>query len=226
MKRIAILSLFLSLGLIFVQPLQADTINYAIQANFAYEGPDPLGIGSGTGTLSLNLILASSPSNSYSFSFLSEARYNFYGQSTVTLSGTNSDGTYPVVSGTAELDNFFSNSIGPSHRDYFDFRPEFIISGNLMSSHIEVGLPESFWGDGEAPLPTLLSQSDVNFASGYIVTPGVPGGLDYQVNYHFTNDTLPTALTVSSQVVPVPPTIWLLGSSLLGLAGWRRFRKG
>ncbi len=27
------------------------------------------------------------------------------------------------------------------------------------------------------------------------------------------------------QCVPLPPTAWLLGSSLLGLAGWRRFRK-
>jgi hypothetical protein len=26
--------------------------------------------------------------------------------------------------------------------------------------------------------------------------------------------------------VPLPPTVWLLGSGLLGLAGWRRFRKG
>jgi hypothetical protein len=25
---------------------------------------------------------------------------------------------------------------------------------------------------------------------------------------------------------PVPPTVWLLGSGLLGLAGWRRLRKG
>jgi PEP-CTERM motif len=31
---------------------------------------------------------------------------------------------------------------------------------------------------------------------------------------------------VEGTVVPLPPTMWLLGSSLLGLAGWRRFRKG
>jgi hypothetical protein len=31
--------------------------------------------------------------------------------------------------------------------------------------------------------------------------------------------------TVEGTVVPLPPTVWLLGSSLLGLAGWRRFRK-
>jgi PEP-CTERM motif len=25
--------------------------------------------------------------------------------------------------------------------------------------------------------------------------------------------------------VPLPPTVWLLGSGLLGLTGWRRFKK-
>ena len=30
----------------------------------------------------------------------------------------------------------------------------------------------------------------------------------------------------SIDVVPLPPTVLLLGSGLLGLAGWRRFRKG
>lgn len=29
-----------------------------------------------------------------------------------------------------------------------------------------------------------------------------------------------------NNVVPLPPTVLLFGSSLLGLAGWRRFRKG
>jgi hypothetical protein len=30
----------------------------------------------------------------------------------------------------------------------------------------------------------------------------------------------------SPNSVPLPPTVLLLGSGLLGLAGWRRFRKG
>jgi hypothetical protein len=33
------------------------------------------------------------------------------------------------------------------------------------------------------------------------------------------------AFSVEGTAVPLPPTVWLLGSSLLGLAGWRRFRK-
>jgi hypothetical protein len=60
MKRIA-------LGLIFVQPLQADTIAYTIHGDFvATPGgfPDPWGIGSGSGTASINFTLAPPPTSS------------------------------------------------------------------------------------------------------------------------------------------------------------------
>lgn len=30
----------------------------------------------------------------------------------------------------------------------------------------------------------------------------------------------------ATPAVPVPPTVWLMGSGLLGMIGWRRFRKG
>ncbi len=33
-------------------------------------------------------------------------------------------------------------------------------------------------------------------------------------------------LIICENVVPVPPTLFLLGSGLLSMAGWRRFRKG
>jgi len=33
-------------------------------------------------------------------------------------------------------------------------------------------------------------------------------------------------IDLPSKVVPLPPTVILLGSGLLGLVGWRRFRKG
>jgi hypothetical protein len=45
------------------------------------------------------------------------------------------------------------------------------------------------------------------------------GSADY---IGFDNITLGSATPGN---VPVPPTVWLLGSSLLGLVGWRRFRK-
>jgi hypothetical protein len=33
-------------------------------------------------------------------------------------------------------------------------------------------------------------------------------------------------VSLDVHVVPLPPSVFLLGSGLLGLAGWRRFRKG
>jgi hypothetical protein len=41
-------------------------------------------------------------------------------------------------------------------------------------------------------------------------------GVDDDLFFHTWVDTAP---------VPLPPTFWLLGSGLLGLGGWRRFRK-
>lgn len=44
--------------------------------------------------------------------------------------------------------------------------------------------------------------------------------------FSYDNEALWLNSTISSiNVVPLPPTVWLLGSGLLGLAGWRRFRK-
>lgn len=53
-------------------------------------------------------------------------------------------------------------------------------------------------------------------------TAGDPGTLFFTAG----SDGEPRSLLGSVAPVPVPPTVWLLGSSLLGLAGWRRFRKG
>jgi hypothetical protein len=50
----------------------------------------------------------------------------------------------------------------------------------------------------------LLSPGDYLFMQGFVLY----GEMDSLVN-----------------IVPVPGAVWLLGSGLLGLAGWRRFRK-
>jgi hypothetical protein len=47
------------------------------------------------------------------------------------------------------------------------------------------------------------------------------GWNDWREGNHLTG-----IIEVASQVVPLPPSAWLLGSSLLALVGWRRFRKG
>lgn len=42
----------------------------------------------------------------------------------------------------------------------------------------------------------------------------------------WTNWPLNLGVRIEAAPVPVPPTVWLLGSGLLGLAGWRKFKKG
>jgi hypothetical protein len=96
MKRIALFSLVLALGLIFVQPLHADTIAYTLQANFsrpAESEGDPLGIGSGTGSVIFNFMLAPPAVYTNSDGNLNVADYAGINP-TLTLIGTNADGTY------------------------------------------------------------------------------------------------------------------------------------
>jgi len=43
-----------------------------------------------------------------------------------------------------------------------------------------------------------------------------------QGNYYQT----PVSVSIASfEVVPLPGAVWLLGSGLLGLVGWRRFKQ-
>jgi hypothetical protein len=218
MKRIAILPLFFALGLIFVQPLQADTIAYTIQANMGLlSSLDPLGIGSGSGTATINFTVAPPP-------YLIAGNISTYYEElyrpvdlTLTLSGTNANGTHTNFSSSSvAFSNFFSSSnfndefmLG-MHLQIFDRKYEFLVW---------LFLPLSFWSDSEEPpLPKLLSTSDVT--DMYPICIIDETGIRPEPQYTFLN------LQVTSQVVPVPPTIWLLGSGLLGLGGWRRFRKG
>ena len=54
---------------------------------------------------------------------------------------------------------------------------------------------------------------------------GVAG--EYYANSSGVNSNIggPYQMQLSSNVVPLPGTAWLLGSGFLGLAGWRRFKK-
>jgi hypothetical protein len=59
------------------------------------------------------------------------------------------------------------------------------------------------------------------------ITVALGGIVDFAVGYgtdgSYYNDT--TGLSATITTVPVPSTLLLLGSGLLGLGGWRRFRK-
>jgi len=70
------------------------------------------------------------------------------------------------------------------------------------------------------PLLPLLA-SGVVAGTGF-TTPLGPGTYTYLMQQ--TSGPL-TSYTLEFQVVPAPAAVWLLGSGLLGLAGWRRYHR-
>jgi hypothetical protein len=219
MKRIALLTLILALGLITVQPVRADIINYTLQATFAaYSNApsDPWGIGSGTGTAVLNFTLAPPPSSTSGTPNVNAiANYDAL-SATLTLLGTNVDATYAVLA-TSGIDNEFSSS--PATGDAMRVETTFTTSsgGSYTFSAVWGLLDKNFWGDSEVPpLAKLVDTADIIFAAVDIANP------THEERYYYAFDE---AITINSQVVPVPGSIWLLASGLLGLGAWRRFRK-
>jgi hypothetical protein len=108
---------------------------------------------------------------------------------------------------------------------YFAFDPNGVVSGYSKAKYA-LGwwdpttsgfVAGQFIESGFYEVP--IGQSDVN------------AGLYGQLTWDFSNaptGALPAFSAYSesyAQVVPIPPTLLLLGSGLMGLAGWRRFRK-
>lgn len=141
---------------------------------------------------------------------------------TLTLSGTNADGIYTPSSANIQgygqqqalLVNAFSTASAPY--DDLDGSIEVNISGKEYYVSYSLFLRQSFWSDNENPAsPKLLSQDDIELASiNIMLLPNLTGEID---TCYVTNDVT---------VVPLPPTVLLFGSGLLGLVGWRRFRNG
>jgi hypothetical protein len=214
MRKIIFLALALALGFLPAQPLQADTISFTIQADF-FSAPgagDPWGIGSGPGTASFDFTVSPSPSREKSTTE-SISAYYLSGSPTLSLTGTNLNGVYsnPAFNQIVLVNSF-------NGADQYSGLFFFPLAGKTYTFAFCMELPASFWGTSQdPPLPELLSQSDV-------ICPlygEIRDSANYLVDiYRFSN------LTVSSQVVPGPPTLWLLASGLAGLAALsRRFRR-
>jgi hypothetical protein len=211
MQKTISLALALALSLLLVQPLQADTISFTIEENFvkAPGASDPWGIGSRNGTAAFNFTLSPSPDREKSTTAGVSAFY-LPGSPTLTLSGTNADGVY---SNPSYKQIVFANSFNGA--DEFSGLFFFPIAGKTYTLAFCMELPASFWGSSpDPPLPELLSPSDVICQSYGEIRDADHFLVDI---YRFAN------LTVSSQVVPGPPTVWLLASGLAGLGALRRW---
>jgi len=121
------------------------------------------------------------------------------------------------VGGVPVFSKVFTNVDGTS-----DYTPS---SGVLLSSGTYLGF-HSGWVDSAYNMYLESAFQDIShtgssltiewFASG----PVWQGGNDESWGI----DNLQVVLN-SDNPVPLPPTVWLLGSGLLGLVGWRGFRK-
>jgi hypothetical protein len=92
------------------------------------------------------------------------------------------------------------------------------------------------WSDDQIAEANVHDQWEV-YNSGSVdkLSYLVPGD-DYELNlscsalaYYYFSDTAFVDVSLRNfqlNAVPPPPTVWLVGSGLLSLAGWRRFRKG
>jgi hypothetical protein len=126
------------------------------------------------------------------------------------------------------------------------------VVGNLPTSGVNTIVLQTFDNDGDPNTP-FAAGTAANLIAAQITSPGAgffiyfnqgldlprlvfstdlnDNTADLKVLFRMTNLTgddgraaIPT-FTASNFQIPLPPTMLLLGSGLLGLAGWRRFKK-
>jgi hypothetical protein len=151
------------------------------------------------------------------------------------------DGKLGFTTGT-----FMNMAYGTNGREYyFDTGGIFTITGAIPNAGItdpntilyQAAFLHPDWSDSIELLPHLLSQYGLNefigYLSGYLNGDlNAYCGLSPTSTHYYgeidLNSIGPYTLCGNVQTVatPVPPTALLLGSSLLALLGWRRFRKG
>lgn len=114
--------------------------------------------------------------------------------------------TDPVSPGSPGFWNHhFTSTLDTRYNSSATLKPGYIWlewDGNLPGSVYPIGTSATFSFRADAP-PGLSEGVVVTFTGGYI---------GYEA--------------IMTSPVPLPPTMLLLGSGLLGLGAWRRFRKG
>jgi hypothetical protein len=78
----------------------------------------------------------------------------------------------------------------------------------------------TYWVVADASV-AQINLDDFNISAGGLVSTLMASGITgWNVDYAVFG-----AMNSVSSAVPIPGAVWLLGSGLLGLGGWRRFRK-
>lgn len=102
------------------------------------------------------------------------------------------------------------------HFRYNPTNPVTLLAGQTYRIAAETGSEAYSWGPTEFSTDPNVTYVSSAFTSSSVLV--YPASTDSRIGYFGPN--------FSTSAVPVPPTMYLLGSGLLGLAGWRRFRKG
>lgn len=260
MKRIAILSLVLALGLIFVQPLQAGTIAL-YHFDEATSGVTPDAVGNHPGTLYGDAAISAGGKFGNGLSLDGSGDYVRLGnvhqapvkdtsagtvEAWVKLSAAPS-GIFAVLGSGREYGGTFDDGwflgrhtdyssnlvfmiwaryLG-SDEGYWVFADSHISPGDLVGGwHHLAGT----WGAGGVQVWVDGVLKDTNPYTAGLPNPSYQTALVGADSWTWCTPGMIDELMISdiqrNLAVPIPGAFWLLGSGILGLAGWRRLRKG
>jgi hypothetical protein len=132
------------------------------------------------------------------------------------------DGVYVASFGPAGSQGFISQTLATASGASYDLS---FWLGNLG------GPPNQFsvnWNG--SPILNQVNLSSFEYTN-YLLTSHVATSDTTVLEFGFRQDSAyfhidDISVNISVNAVPIPPTVLLLGSGLLGLVGWRRFRKG
>ena len=217
MKRLIVFVWVVILAGLVSSPVAASPVHFTFQSGLSFQaGTDWLGLGSNP-QVTLTFDLEPPPPDVY-FNDGVDAFYHHFGALTLTLSGTSMDGSYskhPTFPGEMYTWNYLTTE-GPNN-DLFGINVPFQLPDLPdFLYHCRLYFSQAFWSDSESPAHAKpFAPDDVISFEGVFQT--IQG----------TNIYALTGVTASAtaSAVPVPPGLILLGSGLLGLAGWGRIRK-
>jgi len=133
----------------------------------------------------------------------------------ITMIGSNDPDSYRLTFATPLESLSFTRTrlVDPGGLAYPEWRVTVYNSQGVAGPSVGDSL-RGYYGDNPAVTYTLAIPGDV-----------VQSVLVYSNNYHFAGMSAVTLDDFRGNEVPISPSVLLFGSGLLGLVGWRRFRK-